>query len=73
MPTRSARVAGSIETNSKPKLRGHVSDAKFKVFPQADHSIIEFPPEGEAAWPKFAAGYIGLTLDWLLRHVRGIG
>jgi pimeloyl-ACP methyl ester carboxylesterase len=49
---------------------GNVNDAKFKVFQRADHSIIEFPQPGEPfSWPKFADGYIDLTLDWLLRHV----
>jgi pimeloyl-ACP methyl ester carboxylesterase len=49
--------------------RGHVTDAKFKLFPKADHSIIEFPSAGQNMWPKFADGYVDFTLNWLLRHV----
>jgi pimeloyl-ACP methyl ester carboxylesterase len=49
--------------------RGHVTDAKFKLFPKADHSIIEFPPAGQAMWPKLADGYVDFTLNWLLNHV----
>ena len=48
--------------------RGHVHDAKFKEFPLADHSIIEFPQPDQAAWPKLADSYVGLTLDWLREH-----
>lgn len=60
-----------MQTTLAPGIpRGQIHEAKFKVFPKADHSIIEFPASGEPFfWPKFADGYIDLTLDWLLRHV----
>jgi pimeloyl-ACP methyl ester carboxylesterase len=50
---------------------GRQNEATFKVFPRADHSILEFPQPGEPfSWPRFADAYIDLTLDWLLRHVK---
>jgi pimeloyl-ACP methyl ester carboxylesterase len=54
--------------------RGHIHDAKFKVFPNADHSIIEFPRR-----PVLLAEVCGwlYRLDVRLaapsRHARGIG
>jgi pimeloyl-ACP methyl ester carboxylesterase len=48
----------------------HIHEAKFKAYPKADHSILEFPDPGQSlTWPRFADGYIDFTLDWLLRHV----
>lgn len=60
---RSVDILQNIFKNKKGLLT-------LKVYANADHTLRTFPTEGEFEFPKYAEGFVGDLLSWIIKHTK---